>query len=191
MSLQIDWVALTPIIMEKLQEIVESIPEGVNPMLKSKIKFNKLFLGDQPPHIAISKITSLHYNEQILSLVFRYEGNAELEVSLDINANSCSVLPKQTIVARHMGTFFTDAPLNIRCRALLSSFQISLKIELNHGEKTFIRFEEPPTLKFTIDSNFSHLGPIFLIAFNRIKKVIKKIFNSLPEKIEIGIPEKL
>ena len=191
MSLQIDWVALTPIIAEKLQDIIESIPGDINPMLKSKIKLKKLDLGDQPPHIAISKITSLHFNEQIVSFVFRYNGNAEIEILMDINANSCGVTERQIKVERLMGTLYTDQPLNIRCRALLSSFQISVKIELNHSEKTFIRFEEPPILKFSIDSNFSHLGPIFIVAFGRIKKVIQKIFSSLPEKIEIEIPQNM
>lgn len=189
MSLQIDWVSLTPFITNKIQSIISSVDSGINPLIISPIKLKKLNLGDDPPTIAISRITSLHINEQVISAIFRYSGNAEIELLMDVSANSCGNTRKLKRTSRFMGSIYTSAPLKTRCRALVSKMDICVKIEIRHenmdSKKIIIRFEEPPSLSLRIHSNFSSLGPIWEMALGRIKKIIKDVYNELPEKIEI------
>ena len=189
MSFQLDWEALKPFIEDRLRTAVENVPEDVNPMLSSKVKLLSLDLGNSPPTIALTRINSLSLNEQKISAVFRYKGNAKLEILADLNVNALSASTNTHEPMRAMGMVYTTASMKITCRFLVSNFDMILKIAITHSKKrTYFEFEEPPSVALLIDSNLSKLGPIFDSATQRIEKIIRKAYAAFPEQIEIPIP---
>jgi hypothetical protein len=72
-----------------------------------------------------------------------------------------------------------------RCRVLVSAFRISVKVEITHGETSFVHFEEPPSLSLSIDSNLTHLGPIWKSALTRIIRIANDGFRSPPDRIPL------
>lgn len=188
MSFELDWPVLSGVISRKLQSIITEIPPNMNPMLASPITLKRLSLGDDPPQIAITHITSLHLNEQTVGAVVRYHGNAEMEVTMDLDVNVFGATKQMMEMNRFLGNLYCDAPMRTRCRFLISAIRITVKVEVSHGAQSYIRFEEPPEIAFCIDSNMCLLGPIFDSALQRVMKIIRTEFARLPEKILIELP---
>jgi hypothetical protein len=187
MSLEIDWPAIRNFLAAKLRSTIESVPMDVDPMLRSTIKVTHLSLGDSPPHLALSHIITLRLDNQTVGVVAHYDGNAELEIQLDLDRNAVANKPEALEVNRFMGTVYTECPMVTRCRLLFSGFRISVKVEISRGAQTFIRFEEPPAFSICIDSHLSHLGPIFESSMQRIVRFGNQEFAQLPERIEIPL----
>lgn len=179
MSFQFDWTALTPFLSGKLKQILESVPSSVNPMLDSKIKVRSISLGTEPPHISFSRIISLHQNEQVVELVFRYKGNAEFDLQFDLNLNIFNAVNDLITAARFMGCIYTNEPMHTKCRFIASSFEITMKVEVTHGSSSFLKFSEEPLLEFVIDSNLSLLGPIFNGGLQKLMRTIRKIYRKV------------
>ena len=188
MSLEFDWLPLSEVISGKIRELIESVPKDVNPMLEGPIILRKLSLGDRPPQVALSHIIALHLDHQAIGAVFRYDGNAELEVIVDLNLNVLGATKTDTEVNRFMGNIYCDAPMKTKCRFLISQIRVTVKIEISHGAVSYFRFEEPPEVSFCIDSNLSLLGPVFESGLQRVMRLMKHEFSRLPEKIELDIP---
>jgi hypothetical protein len=125
--------------------------------------------------------------EQNVGVSFRYDGNAELELMVDLDLNAVGSTRDALEVNRFMGTVYTETSLVTKCRFLISALAISVKLDVTHGNQTFIRFEEPPSFSLCIDSNLSLLGPVFQSGMDRIVRIAKKSFRQLPERIEISI----
>jgi hypothetical protein len=189
MSLEFDWRSLSPFIADRLTEAIESVPADGDPMLRSTIKVLRVTMGDIPPSVALTRIGSLHLDEQNLGVSFAYKGNAELEILLDLDLNAVGNQPSYLEANRFMNTIYTEAPLVTRCRVLVSAVDISVKVDVTHGQKTFIRFEEPPTFSLCIDSNLCYLGPLFQSGMDRVVRIAKQSFRDLPEQIELPIGE--
>ncbi|KAK8860348.1 hypothetical protein M9Y10_012012 [Tritrichomonas musculus] len=188
MSLQFDWTALTPFLTEKIWGILESVPDSINPMLKSNVTVKSISLGDEPPHVALSRIISLHLNEQRVELVFRYNGNAEFDLGFVLNLNALGTTTSIVETSRFMGFLYTDQPLIAKCRFLASAFEVIVKVELTHGEETFIKLSEPPIVKFCLESNLSLLGPLFDGGMKKVMRLVRRQFAKFPEKITIDLP---
>jgi hypothetical protein len=146
-------------------------------------------LGDVPPEIAISHITRLKLDEQTIGAVVRFAGNAEIECSVDLNLNTVGGGRAAKEVNRYMGIVYSDAPVVSRCRFSVSQVAISVAVEITHKENVTIRFQERPSLSFSIDSNLSSLGPLFESGLARVVKMANKAFAALPQDIEIPIPK--
>lgn len=191
MSFQFDWAALTPFLTQKIREAIEAVQPGVNPMLASAIRLIKLDLGTDPPHVAFTKIGTLHMNKQSVSMIVRYNGNAEMEVGLDINMNACGADAITEDSMRHMGLLYSESPMLTTCRFLISAMNLLVKVEITHDDdKVCIRFEEPPKVSLCIDSNLSLLGPIFDAALQRVMRIIRDLYSELPDIIVIDLSEK-
>lgn len=189
MSLLFDWTALTPYLTEKIWVILESVPTSINPMLKSNITVKSISLGDEAPHISLSRIISLRLNEQRVELVFRYNGNAEFDLSFTLNLNSCSTTKSIVETSRFMGLLYTDQPLITKCRFLATSFDLIVKVEVTHGDETFIKISEPPIVNFRLESNLSLLGPLFELGLKKVMRMVRREFAKIPEKIVVDIPK--
>ena len=188
MSLLFDWTSLTPYLTEKIRNILESVPTSVNPMLYSQIAVKSISLGDEPPHVSLSRIISLHLNEQRVELVFRYNGNAEFDLGFTINLNSLSTTKSIIETSRFMGCIYTDQPLIAKCRFLASTFDLTIKVEVTRGDETFIKLSEPPIVNFCLESNLSLLGPLFEIGLKKVMRMVRRQFAKVPEKIIVNIP---
>lgn len=188
MSLQFDWTALTPYLSEKIWGILESVPTSINPMLKSNVTVKSISLGDEPPHIALSRIISLRLNEQKVELVFRYNGNAEFDLSFTLNLNALGTTTSIVETSRFMGFLYTDQPLITKCRFLATTFELIIKVELTHGKETFIRLSEPPIVNFRLESNLSLLGPLFEGGMRKVMRMVRRIFAKFPEIVVIDLP---
>ena len=189
MSLEFDWLPLSETISKKVREFIESVPVSFHPLLESMVTLRKLSLGDEPPHCAISHITSLHLDHQIIGAVLRYNGNAEMEIGLDLNLNAAGATKNDVQINRFMGNLYCDARVKTKCRFLISAIRVTVKVEITHGSVSYLRFEEPPDIAFCIDSNLSMLGPVFESALQRIMKMLRNEFSALPERIEFELPE--
>lgn len=186
MSLQIDWVALTPLITERALAALARVPLGANPLIVSPVRLTRLCLGAEPPTIAITRIAALSLSEQAADATFRYAGSAEAELALDVSANSCGNTRKLRRASRLMGALHTCAPLKTRCRVLVSRVQLCVRVEVRRaGGALRCRFAAPPSLSFAIDSNMACLGPIWAMALGRVRKIIRRAYEELPESIEI------
>lgn len=188
MSLQFDWTALTPYLTRKIREILESVPTSINPMLKSNVTVISISLGDEPPHIALSRIISLHLSEQKVEFVFRYDGNAEFDLSFVLNVNSVGTTKSIVETSRFMGFLYTDQPLIAKCRFLATTFNLVIKAELTHGKETYIQLTEPPIVNFCLESNLSLLGPLFEGGMRKIMRLVRRTFAKFPEKFVIDLP---
>ncbi|OHT02289.1 hypothetical protein TRFO_30611 [Tritrichomonas foetus] len=188
MSLQFDWAALTPFIAEKVRSIITNLPPTFHPMLESKIRLRGMTLGDEPPHVALSKIISLHLNEQEFALVLRYNGNAEFELEFNLNVNALGSTDEYVQSSRLMGLLYTDTPTVTKCRFLASAFEITVKVEVVHGKESYMKFTEPPIIRFNLDSNLSRLGPIFEGGLRKVMKVTRRMYEKVPEKIMLDLP---
>lgn len=189
MSLQFDWEALKPFVQEKIGEAISKVPIDANPMLRSKVRLVSMDLGTSPPFVALTRISSLTLKQHKISAIFRYRGNAIIEIKCDLNVNALGARSDHSQSKRMMGMIYTSAPMIIPCRFLLSNFDICFKVNITHGETTFIEFEEPPVVNFTMDSNIGKLGYIFNLSLRRIQKIIRMEYAKLPPKIEIKIPQ--
>ena len=188
MSFDLDWPVLSGVISSKLRSIITEIPSTMHPMLASPITLKRLSLGDDPPQIAITHIASLHLDEQTVGAVIRYNGNAEMEVGMDLDVNVFGATKQMIEMNRFLGNLYCDAPIRARCRFLISAIRITVKVEVSHGTQTYIRFEEPPEIAFCVDSNMCLLGPIFDSALQRVMKIVRNAFSRLPEKILLELP---
>lgn len=188
MSFEFDWLPLSEVISARIREAIESVPVDVNPMLEGPVILRKLALGDRPPQVALSHITSLHLDHQAIGAVLRYDGNAELEVVVDLNLNVLGATKNDIEVNRFMGNIYCDAPMKTKCRFLISQIRVTVKVEISHGDVTYFRFEEPPEVSFCIDSNLSLLGPVFESGLQRVMRIMRHEFSRLPEKIELDLP---
>jgi hypothetical protein len=189
MSVEFDWPALRGHLCETLRSLIESVPADADPMLRSQIKVTRLTFGDDPPHLALAAVKALTLDRQVADVVFRYGGNAELEIVVDLDLNAVGNTRDAVEVNRFMGMVYTECPMVTRCRVLASALRISVRVEVTRGDGLSIRFEEPPELSLAIDSNLSHLGPVWKSALARIIRIANDGFRGLPERIPIG-PEK-
>ena len=188
MSFEFDWFRITPYLTEKLHSIITSIPTTINPMLKSGIKMRSMRLGNEAPHVSLSKIISLHLNEQSVELVIRYSGNAEFELEMVLNVNALGVTDEYVQSSKLIGMLYTDTPIVSKCRFLASKFEITAKVIFVHGRESYIKFTEPPIVGFNLDSNLSLLGPIFEGGIRKIMKLFRNMYSEIPEKIMLDIP---
>lgn len=190
MSLLFDWTALTPYLTEKIRDILESVPDSIHPMLKSNITVKSVSLGDEAPHISLSRIISLHLNEQRVELVFRYNGNADFDLGFTLNLNSLSTTKSIVETSRFMGFLYTDQPLIAKCRFLASTFDLIIKVEVTHGNQTVIKISEPPIVNFCLESNLSLLGPLFELGLKKVMRMVRRQFAKFPGQIVVDIPKK-
>lgn len=191
MSLQFDWDSLKPYLDMKIKEFIAKLPKSVHPVFESQITLKYIDLGTVPPSVILTNIYSLTKSEQVISAEISYDGNIELEVLVDINANTLGAQEDHNIGMKMMGTVYCNVPLYAHCRFLLSKINLFFKVKVTHSDKIFMEFEEPPKVSLDIDSNLCKLGILFKRALRRVERFISKEFSKLPQKIEINYNKKL
>jgi hypothetical protein len=70
----------------------------------------QLTFGDHLPHLTSSHLRSLHVEQHTVAAVFSSDGNAELEIVLNLDLNSVDIAPGAVEVNRFIFAIFWNLP---------------------------------------------------------------------------------
>ena len=185
MSLIFDWSRWAPYLEPKIKEVIESVEAHTVDLLSSSPKVNYIRLGQTPPLVTLTKISTLTKEQQIFSVSLSYQGNMEFEVIADLNVNCAGCSEQACDAARHMGLLFTSSSAIYHCRFHISDISLTLVLEIAHGAQNYLRFEQDPSLSVSIDSNMCKVGPIFDGSLGHVMRLVSKTFATMPKIIPL------
>ena len=185
MSLIFDWSQWAPYLEPKIKDMIENVDIALVDMLESSPKVNFINLGQTPPLVTLTKISTLTKEQQIFSVSLSYQGNMEFEVIADLNVNCGGCSEQATDAVRHMGFIFTSAPSIFHCRFHISDVSLTLVLEIAHGAQNYLRFEQDPFLSVSIDSNMCKVGPVFDSSLAHVVNMVTKSFSEMPKIIPL------
>jgi len=150
MSFKFDWSRVST-----NQELLEQVKTKINTALREALSGNdncivclrKLDLGSEPPELQIIKISELKQNKLHLVFAFSYQGNASMEMDINLQVNP--LVSDKGRIGRlgrtHTGVLAAHLPLRAPIYTVLSKFQLdgtlALAIDMSTTEEEIITIE--------------------------------------------------